>query len=269
MTVEQSDRSARSRRNFLRGAVCVGGGIGAVSFARAFGVGGAQAADAFENDIATILNLATTAETLAVTLYYTVLTNATFQIGEDATEYLKLAMDAELHHLQILGALGGRALTQQFYMPQRIHADASVFVNTGLQAETVFAGAYLAATHRFAVLGQPHLAATAAQHGASEAQHLTLIRHLAGMVPNDLTMPAPLFTHESDAALALAPFLQGGAGFAEPLSFPSSDKLQVALGGTVAAYAQPFAQARGHHTMTAGPKGASCRFVPTGMDTAA
>lgn len=242
MTAEQSDQSARTRRSFLRGAVGVGGGIGAASFVRAFGVGGAQAAEVTENDIATIVNLAATAEALAVTFYYTMLTQATFHVGEDATEYLKLAMDAEMHHLQILQALGGRSSAQQFYMPQRMHSDASVFVDTGLRAETVFAGAYLAATHRFAMLGQPQLAATAAQHGASEAQHLTLIRHLAGMVPNDLTLPAPLFAHETDAAPALAPFLQGGAGFDVPVSLPSSDQLQAALGGSAAARVQPFTQ---------------------------
>ena len=250
MTAEQSDHGARTRRSFLRGAVGVGGGIGAASFVHAFGVGGAQAAEATENDIATIINLATTAETLAVTFYYTTLANATFHVGEDATEYLKLAMDAEMHHLQILHALGGRSLAQQFYMPQHMHSDASVFVDTGLRAETVFAGAYLAATHRFAMLGQPQLAATAAQHGASEAQHLTLIRHLAGMVPNDLTLPTPLFAHEADAAPALAPFLQGGAGFDAPAVFPSPERLQAVLGGTAAGRTQPFAQAHAASTHT-------------------
>jgi hypothetical protein len=251
MTSESSDGPARTRRSFLIGALGVGGGVGAASFARAFGAGGASPA-ATENDVAAIVNLAATAETLAATLYYTVLNGAGFHMAEDAVEYLKLALDAELHHLNILQALGGRALTQQFYLPRRMLADASVFVRTGLRAETVFAGAYLAATHRFASLGQPALAATAAQHGASEAQHITLIRHLAGMVPNDLTLPAPLFAHEADAAPALAPFLKGGGDFTELVSMPTPAQSQALLAGSAAERVHTFAQAYGAEPGRAG-----------------
>jgi hypothetical protein len=105
-------------------------------------------------------------------------------------------------------------------MPQRVLADARIFVDTGLRIETVFAGSYLAATHQFAALGQPKLAATAAQHGASEAQHLTQIAHIAGLQANDLSLPAPLFYQISDAMHALAPFIKGGAGFGERCAAP-------------------------------------------------
>lgn len=244
MTPGSREGSARTRRSFLIGTLGVGGGIGAASFAGAFGAAGASAA-ATEDDVATIVNLAATAETLAATFYYTVLAGAAFHMADDAVEYLKLALDAELHHLSILEALGGRALTQQFFLPRRILADASVFVRTGLRAEAVFAGAYLAATHRFAVLGQPQLAATAAQHGASEAQHITLIRHLAGMVPNDVTLPAPLFAHEAEAAPALAPFLQGGGDFTELVRMPAQAQSQALLAGSAAERVSSFAQAHG------------------------
>ena len=249
MAREQSERSARGRRGFLKSSVGVGGGLAAASFIGAFGLGGA---DAPADDLATIVNLAATAETLAVAFYYAVLAGATFHIGEDDAERLKLVMDAEMHHLQILQSLGGRSLTERFYLPARVLSDARTFVDTGLRAETVFAGAYLAATHQLAALGQPALAATAAQHGASEAQHLTLIGHVAGLGPRQLTLPAPLYYHTSDALPELAPFIKGGAGFGQPASFPSPGQYQSALGGVAAVRSRSFLEAYGKDTISAG-----------------
>jgi hypothetical protein len=195
--------------------------------------------------VGSIINLAATAETLAVTFYYTSITGATFHIDAPAVEYLKLAMDAEMHHLQILESLGGTALEQQFYMPDRLLSDASVFVNTGLMLEAALTGAYLAATHQLALLGQPLLAATVAQHAASEAQHSTLLRHLAGLPPNDLTLPAVTSYQMSDALPALTPFLSGRIGFSGPVPFPSARKYQAALGDTRAERVPAFVQAVG------------------------
>jgi hypothetical protein len=47
------------------------------------------------------------------------------------------------------------------------------------------------------------LAATAAQHSASEAQHLAQIAHIAGLRANDLSLPTPLFYQMSDVSLWL------------------------------------------------------------------
>jgi hypothetical protein len=248
MALEDSSHGARSRRGFLKRSAAVGGGIAAASFLQAFGLGNVRA---IEDDMATIVNLAATAETLAVTFYYAALTGATFLIGDEDMEALKRVMDAEMHHLQILQSFGGVSLTQQFYMPDRVLADARIFVDTGLKTETVYAGAYLAATHQFAVLGQPKLAATAAQHGASEAQHLTQIAHIAGLQASDLSLPAPMFYQMSDAIPALAPFLKGGAGFGESLRCPSPSEYQAALGGTMAERGKPFVHAYGMDTRNA------------------
>ncbi|NWF81089.1 MAG: twin-arginine translocation signal domain-containing protein, partial [Chloroflexi bacterium] len=54
---------ALSRRGLLKGAAAIGGGIALASFAQVLGVHAAAAND----DPQTILNLAATAETLAVT----------------------------------------------------------------------------------------------------------------------------------------------------------------------------------------------------------
>ena len=87
------------------------------------------------------------------------ITGATFLIADEDLESLKRVMDAEMHLLQLLRSFGGISLAQQLYMPDRVLADARTFVDTGLKTEAVFAGAYLAATHQSAVLGQPKLAA--------------------------------------------------------------------------------------------------------------
>src|SRR5215208_1033821 len=120
-----------SRRGFLTGTAGIGGGIAAASFASAFGMGTAQAAAA-NDDVATIVNLAATAETLAVTFYYAAITGAQFDVDAADLVYLKLAMDAEQYHLDILGTLGGKSLTQQFYVPSNVLSDANVFIQTGL-----------------------------------------------------------------------------------------------------------------------------------------
>src|SRR3954468_15862098 len=120
---ESSEEGARTRRGFLKRSVAVGGGIAAAGFMHAFGVGSAHALD---DDLAAILNLAATAETLAVTFYYTVLTSATFLIGDQDRAALQRVMDAELHHLQLLRSFGGVPLTQQFYLPNRVRTDARI-----------------------------------------------------------------------------------------------------------------------------------------------
>ena len=120
-----------SRRTFMKGTAAAGGGIAAMSFASAFGMGTAQAAAA-NDDIGTIANLAATAETLAVTFYYAAITGAQFDVDAADVEYLKLAMDAEQYHLDILASLGGKSLTQQFYVPANVLSDPAVFIKTGL-----------------------------------------------------------------------------------------------------------------------------------------
>jgi hypothetical protein len=236
----QNTNSMFSRRAFLKGTAGVGGGLAALSFAGAFGMGTAQAAAA-NDDVATIVNLAATAETLAVTFYYAGITGAKFSIDAADVAYLKLAMDAEQYHLDILTTLGGKSLTQQFYVPENVLTDANVFVQTGLAAETAFVAAYLAATRILGEAGQGKLAATTAQHAASEAVHLSLIRDIGGLPPNDLALNAAIYYNVSDAVPTLAPFLKGGKGFVGPVSYPTKAQFEAALGGLRATRAPAYA----------------------------
>lgn len=229
-----------SRRGLLKGAAGVAGGLAAASFAGAFGISAAQAAHNANDEPQTILNLAATAETLATTFYYAALTMAQFKVSDADAAYLRLALDAEKYHLDFLTANGGRPLATQFYVPANLLSDPALFVQVGANAETAFVGAYLAATRRFAELGQDRLAATTAQHACSEAQHLALIRDIGGLAPNNLALPLPIYYNVSDAVPTLAPFLQGGQGFIGPVAAPSAAQIQAALAGVRSDPTRPF-----------------------------
>ncbi|NTU82060.1 MAG: hypothetical protein HGA45_22225 [Chloroflexales bacterium] len=108
-------------------------------------------------------------------LYQTIAGNP-LGLSDAALSYLTLALTAEQAHLSFLQSLGGEALATNFYVPEQFLSDKTVNVTTCAAAEIAFAGAYLAATRRFAELGEPRLAATMAQHAASEVEHLTLVR---------------------------------------------------------------------------------------------
>ncbi|HWQ15592.1 MAG TPA: twin-arginine translocation signal domain-containing protein [Roseiflexaceae bacterium] len=219
-----------TRRGFLKGVAAVGGGAAALGFAHAFGLQSASAAHNANDEPQTILNLAATAETLAVSAYYYTVLNNPLDFEAAAVAYLKLAMSAELYHLDFLTSAGGRALTDKFYVPEKFLSDRAMNTAIFTAAETAFVGAYLAATRRFAELGNPRLAATAAQHAASETEHLALLRDIGGLVPNPNGLPAPIYYNVSDAVPTLAPFLQGGSGFVGPVPFPGKDAVMQLAG---------------------------------------
>lgn len=210
-----------SRRSLLKGAGAIGGGIALASFAQVLGVHAAATND----DPQTILNLAATAETLAVTFSYNVIVNRSFELDEEDEEYLRFALDAEQYHLDFLMSQGGKTLTSSFYVPSNLLSNQAVFVQTGANAETAFIGAYLAATRIFGDAGLGKLAATTAQHACSEAEHLTLTREIGGLTPNNLALPLPIYYNVSDAVPTLAPFLRGGAGFIGPVNYPTRDQI--------------------------------------------
>jgi len=215
---------ALSRRGLLKGAAAIGGGIALASFAQVLGVHAAAAND----DPQTILNLAATAETLAVTFYYNVIVNRSFELDEEDEEYLRFALDAEQYHLDFLMSQGGKTLATSFYVPSNLLSNRAVFVQTGANAETAFVGAYLAATRIFGDAGLGKLAATTAQHACSEAEHLTLTREIGGLTPNNLALPLPVYYNVSDAVPTLAPFLKGGAGFTGPVNYPTMAQIKAA-----------------------------------------
>ncbi len=220
-----------SRRDALkRGALL--SGVSLVGFSGLFGVRRAHAQETGD-DVETMLNLAATAETLACTLYYTVLSAGVITFKDLDVVYMKAALDAELQHLEFLNANGGQALTEEFYFPDDTFTDAATFVSTAEVLETVFVGAYLAATRRAAELGNPLLATTAAQVAAIEAQHLALIRLTGDILllpPNNISLAETKFFNVSDAVPSLQPFLEGGEGLAGPELYLGAESMRGLVG---------------------------------------
>jgi hypothetical protein len=98
-------------------------------------------------------------------------------------------------------------------------------------------------SRRFAELNEPRLAATTAQHAASEMEHLVLARLIGGMQPaNPNGLPAPIYYNVSDAVPTLVPFIQGGTGLIGPLGLPGSAVVRSLAGSYQALRVPAFTQ---------------------------
>lgn len=231
-----STKTSLTRRQILQAAAGVGGGLAAAGIAQHFAAptAHAQLQDA-QDSPQTILNLAATAEALAVTAYYHAIASNLIGADGSALTSLRLALSAEQYHLAFLQAAGGELLSTEFYLPEAFFTDAQTAAATLVALEGALIGAYLAATRRFAELGEPRLAATTAQHAASEAEHLALARLAGDLAPaNPNGLPAPVFYNVSDAVPALVPFIQGVTGFSGPLGLPGPAAVDALLGGVQA-----------------------------------
>ncbi|MBC7870271.1 MAG: ferritin-like domain-containing protein [Chitinophagaceae bacterium] len=215
-----------SRRTLLKGGTIAVAGASFASFSQLFGYKHVFA-QGEGDDPQTILDLAATAETLACTHYYNVLTDSNIALTPAEIAILKSALDSELQHLEFLNANGAVALTMDFFFPMNVYTDRDQFSVITEQAETAFVGAYLAANRRIAELGNPLLAATTAQVAVVEQVHLALIRQIGGRVPNHVSLGQALFYNTSDVVPVLQGFLEGGEGFAADSSpFPGPDAIR-------------------------------------------
>ncbi len=231
MTLTDEAKSQLARRAFLKQGAWLAGAT-ALGWSGVFGLSRASAASG--DDIPTILNIAATAETFACTHYYQTL-NSKIQFTSAQIAYIKAALEEEFIHLQYLNANGGKALADKFFFPTGALNSRVSFGTTSALFETVFVGAYLAATRRFAELGQPLLAATAAQVAVIEGQHLALTRETALLLPNNVPLGEPLYNNVSDAVPSLQPVLDGKQGALGPMdktavSFPGEDAIRKAIG---------------------------------------
>jgi hypothetical protein len=229
-----------SRRNVLRGGAVAAAGAATLSFGdlfrynRVFAQGGGD-------DPQTILDLAATAETFACTHYYNAIQSAdALQLTDQEVGWLKTFLDAELKHKQFLEANGAKALATEFYVPATLFSDRATFVSTTDTAENWFIAAYLAATRRFAELGQPLLAATASQVSGVESEHQALIRVMGGLQPSNRVLKQPLFYNTSEVAPLFQPFLEGGDGFTGPAPFPGVDAISALVGDEGVLAVTPF-----------------------------
>lgn len=230
-----------SRRRFLMESALIGSAA-ALGFSGVFGLRSARAAEG--DDPQTILDVASTAETFACTHYYQAL-KSKIKWTTPQLAYIKAALEEELIHLEYLNTNGGKTLTDKFYFPKGVLNTAISFGLVSAVAETVFVGAYLAATRRFAELGQPLLAATTAQVAVIEGQHLALVRQTASELPNNIALGEPIFFNTSDAKAAVQPILDGKQGSlgpmdTAPISYPGADEIRKTIGKSTLSPVKPF-----------------------------
>lgn len=217
-----------TRRNLLRGSAITA----AASLNTLFGISRAFAQEATgeDDELQTILNVASTAELFASTHYLAGIDSAeagNMEIEFYQLNYLKAAFVSERDHLDLLLSLGAEPVVSEFYVPDGLYMDYSLFGQITELAETTFVAAYLAATRIFAGAGNMDFAVTCAQIAAVEAEHRAIIRDYTGLLPNDRSYEAFLYNNVSEAVPVLQPFLDGsGDGFIGPVQPPSESSIR-------------------------------------------
>jgi hypothetical protein len=224
-----------SRRSMLKGTMVGATGLGAAGGLAALGVyvaqrnniGGAHAASADLGNgvngstqrnftmnpqaanakIKTILNIAITAEELAVVFYSNVIKNAN-HLGFSNAGFLDIeaTLIEEQIHQTFLAKQGAKALTNKFSFPfgNDTFRNFNHFITVQQQMEALFVAAYIAAGKEFAQLGRPDLVQIAAQIGGVEAEHRAIGRAIGAMRPaNNRAFETLLLNAVEDAPAVL------------------------------------------------------------------
>lgn len=221
-----------SRRNLLKGSALLGGGT-LLTFNQAWGFSRAFGQEMADDDLATIINLAATAELFATTHYLAAINNAD-ALGFDGEQlaYMKAGFLAEQDHLELLQSLGAVPVVNEFYVPETLFSDIALFAATTEVAETAFVGAYLAAVRIF---GQSpdtvQFAVTCAQIAAVEEVHRTQVRDIGKLLgPHNSYAPYTV-NNVSEVVPTLQAFLDGsGEGFVGPVAPPTADDIAAIRG---------------------------------------
>lgn len=202
---------------------------------------GVASAQATPESVQDIINIADTAEHLAVTLLTAAVNNAgTLGISGLVLDIVKAALAEEVFHAAFLESAGAKTLTDTFTVPDpKILTDFTTFFNTVQALETAFISAYEAAVGEFTDLGQPTLAKYAFEIGAVEAEHRTLARaalalngNSADVPPNNVAFEAKQFATVGDAAAALQKLgFIGGTG--AQVTYPGASQALSAAGSIV------------------------------------
>lgn len=220
-----------SRRAFLRGSAAVGGGA-LVGFNSLFGFSRVLGQEMSDDDLATIINLASTAELFATTHYLAGINGAAdLGLTEPEVAYLKAAFISEQDHLELLQSLGAAPVVTEFYVPETLFSDKALFAAVTELAETTFVGAYLAATRVFSKSAETTpFAVTTAQIACVEAEHRALVRQIGRSLPNNISYAQFTLNNVSDAVPVLQAFLDGKGPdtlptFVGPVMPPSADDI--------------------------------------------
>jgi hypothetical protein len=176
-------------------------------------------------DVTTIINIASTAEALAVSLLGAAIAGAANYTNADGSKglaaafvtILKAAQSAEQAHYAYLTGAGAKPLTTTFNIPDpKIASDTMTLFKTIEALETAFISAYEAAAYEFASMGNSALVKVALQIGAVEGEHRALARLAQGdSLPHNLAFEISQFSTVGEAAAALQKLgFIGGTGTA-------------------------------------------------------
>jgi hypothetical protein len=130
-----------------------------------------------------VLNVAITAEALAVTYLTGLLQNNL--VPKQFVQVIKAANASEYDHYKALEKLGAKPLTTKFWAPNAFFEKDKVFA-TIEAAEDLFVNAYLVGATVFAKAGNADAARYAGEIGGVEAQHRALARFAQGKLPNNV-----------------------------------------------------------------------------------
>jgi hypothetical protein len=216
-----------SRRAFLKAGAAVGGGA-LIGFNQVFGFSRVLGQEMADDDLQTIINLASTAELFATTHYLAAI-NGAGDLGLDDAQvaYMKAGFLAEQDHLELLRSLGAEPLFNEFYVPETLFSDLALFSQITEVAETTFVGAYLAATRIFSQSADTTpFAVTCAQIACTEAEHRALVRQIGSRLANNTSYAQYTLYNVSSAVPVLMPFLDGsGEGFVGPVAPPTDNDI--------------------------------------------
>ncbi|MGH2458079.1 MAG: ferritin-like domain-containing protein [Chloroflexota bacterium] len=170
--------------------------------------------------VSDIINIASTAEAMAVTLLGAAIAGASGYDGGKGlaaplVTILKAAQAAEQAHYNFLTGAGAKPLTLTFNIPDpKIATDSKTLFSTIEALETAFISAYEAAALEFAQMRSPGLVKVAVQIGGTEAEHRALARLAQGdPLPHNVAFEATQFSTVGDAAAALEKLgFIGGSG---------------------------------------------------------
>jgi len=213
-----------SRRSLLKGSAALGA---ATIFNSVFGFSRVLGQDmAADDDLQTIINLASTAELFATTHYLAAI-NGDLGLAAAQVNYLKAGFLAEQDHLELLQSLGATPVVTEFFVPENLFSDPAMFTSISEVAETTFVAAYLAAVRIWSKSAETTpFAVTAAQIAAVEAEHRALVRQIGGSLANNTSYAQYTLWNVSDAVPVLQPFLDGsGDGFVGPVTPPTADDI--------------------------------------------
>ncbi len=234
---KESAATGESRRAFFSKTAKIAGatalGAAGAGLLQPIAARAATGAITNKDTVADILNIAATAEALAVTFYYNALENQAGLPDVNSVanrNYFQAASIQEYEHLHYLQKLGGAPLATKFYFPDNMFTDESVFFPTALVLEEFFIAAYLIAALDFSgavssniTTADPYALGFAVQVLGVECEHRALLGVAANITPpNAKIFETFLVKSIKGAAGALTPFLTGGSGYSGPFHTPST-----------------------------------------------